>query len=105
RAVARESLGNGTAFSAVAPSQRPGAPPRAVLMPRERSEERPQTAAHCWKARRMCAEWRALGDLSGGSSPSAGPRPSLEILGLFCYTERSSVFRNGNLGIHWSLGP
>src|SRR5262245_52416110 len=29
---------------------------------------------------------------------------SLEILGLFCYAEHGSVVRNGNLGVHWSLG-
>jgi hypothetical protein len=28
----------------------------------------------------------------------------IEVLGLFCYAERGSVVRNGNLGIHWSLG-
>src|SRR5262245_47055225 len=41
---------------------------------------------------------------SAGALPHRRQRHSLEFLGLFCYAERSSVVRNGNLGIHWSLG-
>src|SRR5262249_49930755 len=39
----------------------------------------------------------------GPAGPWDGPH-LLEILGLFCYAEHSSVIRNGNFGIHWGLG-
>src|SRR5262249_11927742 len=59
--------------------------------------ERQATRAYAW-------DGQYSRNRSAGALPHRCQRHSLEFLGLFCYAERSSVVRNGNLGIHWSLG-
>jgi hypothetical protein len=55
------------------------------------------------RAARCCSdEARRLGRIVGELHLRALPGHSLDV--VCCYAERGSVVRNGNLGIHWSLG-